>query len=257
MTEHPAGDGDPALGYVDGRPVPRAHLTRRLAAMRAGPRSATLPVSGGPEDRQLARWLAQVILTEVLCEAEAGTRGLALDRYPRVRLDSPATVEYGSITAAAYQRSAAVRAVCAAVGAEVDVAPEDVRRYWAEVAGPTPARWVLRHRLDDGPPCLLGPAGADELPAALADALAGALPGETVTAVDGLGRHEARILEVLPAGAADFERDAPALRRDLRAAAGRRAFAHWLDRARARRVRLVPGLEHPGDPHQPDNHHRH
>jgi [acyl-carrier-protein] S-malonyltransferase len=40
-------------------------------------------------------------------------------------------------------------------------------------------------------------------------------------------------------------------------AARRRAFARWLDDMRAKKVELVPGLEHPGDPRQPDNHHKH
>ncbi|MEV5329214.1 hypothetical protein AB0K67_34230 [Nonomuraea sp. NPDC052634] len=44
---------------------------------------------------------------------------------------------------------------------------------------------------------------------------------------------------------------------DLLAAARRKAFARWLDDMRARKVTLVPGLEHPGDPRQPDNHHKH
>ncbi|TYB59898.1 hypothetical protein FXF51_33375 [Nonomuraea sp. PA05] len=44
---------------------------------------------------------------------------------------------------------------------------------------------------------------------------------------------------------------------DLLRAARRKAFARWLDDLRARRVRLMPGLEHPGDPRQPDNHHKH
>jgi [acyl-carrier-protein] S-malonyltransferase len=43
----------------------------------------------------------------------------------------------------------------------------------------------------------------------------------------------------------------------LRAAARRRAFRVWLDERRAQLVRLEPGYEHPGDPHQPDNTHRH
>jgi len=34
-------------------------------------------------------------------------------------------------------------------------------------------------------------------------------------------------------------------------------FARWLDELRAAKVELVPGLEHPGDPRQPDNHHKH
>jgi [acyl-carrier-protein] S-malonyltransferase len=43
----------------------------------------------------------------------------------------------------------------------------------------------------------------------------------------------------------------------LRAAARRRAFRVWLDERRAELVQLAPGYEHPGDPRQPDNTHRH
>jgi len=43
----------------------------------------------------------------------------------------------------------------------------------------------------------------------------------------------------------------------LRGAARRRAFRIWLDQRRAALVWLAPGYEHPGDPRQPDNVHRH
>jgi [acyl-carrier-protein] S-malonyltransferase len=43
----------------------------------------------------------------------------------------------------------------------------------------------------------------------------------------------------------------------LRGAARRRAFRLWLDARCAAAVRLAPGYEHPGDPRQPDNTHRH
>jgi [acyl-carrier-protein] S-malonyltransferase len=43
----------------------------------------------------------------------------------------------------------------------------------------------------------------------------------------------------------------------LRGAARRRAFRLWLDTRRAALVELAPGYEHPGDPRQPDNTHRH
>ena len=43
----------------------------------------------------------------------------------------------------------------------------------------------------------------------------------------------------------------------LRGAARRRAFRLWLDQRRAAVVWLAPGYEHPGDPRQPDNVHRH
>jgi [acyl-carrier-protein] S-malonyltransferase len=43
----------------------------------------------------------------------------------------------------------------------------------------------------------------------------------------------------------------------LRGAARRRAFRLWLDARCAEVVELAPGYEHPGDPRQPDNTHRH
>lgn len=49
----------------------------------------------------------------------------------------------------------------------------------------------------------------------------------------------------------------PAIVAHLRGAARRRAFRVWLDARRAALVRLAPGYEHPGDPRQPDNTHRH
>jgi [acyl-carrier-protein] S-malonyltransferase len=49
----------------------------------------------------------------------------------------------------------------------------------------------------------------------------------------------------------------PAITEHLRAAARRRAFRRWLDARCAELVELAPGYEHPGDPRQPDNTHRH
>lgn len=43
----------------------------------------------------------------------------------------------------------------------------------------------------------------------------------------------------------------------LNGAARRRAFRIWLEQRRASLVWLAPGYEHPGDPRQPDNTHRH
>jgi [acyl-carrier-protein] S-malonyltransferase len=49
----------------------------------------------------------------------------------------------------------------------------------------------------------------------------------------------------------------PAVAEHLLAAARRRAFRGWLDARCAELVELAPGYEHPGDPRQPDNTHRH
>ncbi len=241
------------IGYVDGRAVPRALVAARLAALRAGTWAAALPVPGGAEDRQLARWVAQVILTEELCAASiAGPLPSTVDT-----LDARAAVELGSVTAAAYLHSAAVRAVYVAVTGDVVVDEEDVRRYWAATSLPVPPRWVLNHRLDGGPSRRLGPVEAGKLPAAVAASLARALVGAAFQVTDGLGRHDIVVEEALPAREPCYERDAPEIRERLLGPARRRAFVRWLDRERAARIRLVPGFEHPGDPRQPDNRHRH
>lgn len=49
----------------------------------------------------------------------------------------------------------------------------------------------------------------------------------------------------------------PIIAEHLRGAARRRRFRMWLDQRRADLVWLAPGYEHPGDPRQPDNTHKH
>jgi [acyl-carrier-protein] S-malonyltransferase len=48
-----------------------------------------------------------------------------------------------------------------------------------------------------------------------------------------------------------------AITEHLLATARRRRFRVWLDARRAALVELAPGYEHPGDPRQPDNTHKH
>ena len=114
------------------------------------------------------------------------------------------------------------------------------------------------------------PAEADVLPdltarleigsvaaAALADPVARALYAHITAGID-----------VDAATVADYHRRNPnrflaepepevAIAEMLRGAARRRAFRIWLDQRRAALVWLAPGYEHPGDPRQPDNVHRH
>ncbi|MFI9162993.1 DUF7158 domain-containing protein [Kitasatospora aureofaciens] len=245
------------LGLLDGRPLPRTALDERLAALRNGPRSTALPRPGSSEDRQLTRWVAQVLLTEALCEAVAAERELPVTASVAAsatapgpasvtapgpaRLDQQAAVELGSITAAAYEGSAAVRAVYDSVTAEVEPSPADVAHYRALTGRPPVTRWHLV--LPDG----TFEADPDTLPTALAEAVRTAPPGEWVT----VGPWTAMLLATL---AVPRNPDpTPALRE----AARRAAFVRWLDHERARRLTLVEGLEHPGDPAQPDNHHHH
>ncbi|MFB4283084.1 hypothetical protein ACBJ59_47830 [Nonomuraea sp. MTCD27] len=381
-----------AIGWIDDRPVPRELLDRRIADLRNGPLSSALPVPGSSEDRQLARWLTQVILTEALCESTATTLGLSPHQpdpstparphpptSPRPRPDRPsphettagkalpdrpapaptalsstlpnpapldrptpdhaplepsaldqtdvrpevldrvAAVELGSINAAAYNGSPWVRAVFQHVTAAVTVPPE-----WRRPPSPerTP-RHLVRHRLFTDPELAreateadlerLGPVELDSLPGTIAEALR-SHPYDTLVGPveDALGWHVAvatpepdpqqttttasRLTPTpgayQPAPAPDPRtyapmptptvqqapptdprtpppesagRQAPDHRPHadethdphLVAAARRQAFARWLDDMRAKKVRLVPGLEHPGDPRQPDNHHKH
>ncbi|MGW4650479.1 DUF7158 domain-containing protein [Kitasatospora sp. NPDC004289] len=221
------------LGLLDGRPIPRTGLDRRLAALRSGPRSSALPAPGSAEDRQLTRWVAQVLLTEELCAAVAAERGLDLAEPGPVRLDQRAAVELGSITAAAFEGSAAVRAVYTAVTSAVPAPPPPPPR-------PVDPLWQLA--TPDGE----FEAAPESLPAALAAALRAAPPGTQVTA-DG---WTATLVGLR-------SRPATTPTADPHGAARRLTFARWLDHTRATRLTLVPGLEHPGDPSQPDNHHRH
>jgi [acyl-carrier-protein] S-malonyltransferase len=54
-----------------------------------------------------------------------------------------------------------------------------------------------------------------------------------------------------------LEQVRPKITDHLLGVARRRAFRVWLDARRAELVDLAPGYEHPGDPRQPDNTHRH
>ncbi|TMR04249.1 peptidyl-prolyl cis-trans isomerase [Nonomuraea turkmeniaca] len=267
------------IGWIDDRPIPREHLDRRLADLRDGPLSAALPVPGGSEDRQLARWLTQVILTEALCETAARALGLApVEGAP---LDRVAAVELGSINAAAYNGNPWVRALFEHVTATTEI-PSEWRTLPAQGNA---TRHIVRHRLfadrasaeRAGPDDLdsLGAVELDSLPAALAEAIRHQPHGTLVGPIkDALGWHLAVTSPSHPSGAApspeqDTSRspgsaDSPrhhgptARQADrLLAAARRRAFARRLDELRAERIKLVPGLEHPGDPRQPDNHHKH
>jgi [acyl-carrier-protein] S-malonyltransferase len=87
----------------------------------------------------------------------------------------------------------------------------------------------------------------------LADPLARALFASVTAAVDVTDAEVADYRARNPrrfAGAAEIADH-------LRGAARRRAFRLWLDGRCAELVELAPGYEHPGDPRQPDNTHRH
>ena len=261
------GEVGEVIGLVDGRPVAREALDQRVRELREGPLRATLPAPGTSEDRQLARWLTQVILTEVLCEREAAARGLA--PVEGRLLDRVAAVELGSINAAAYNNSPWVRTVFADVTATAEVPAawrspaarrDDRPALPSPVAGRDEQRHLVWHGLFDDPAAAdaatvddlepLGVVTLGSLPAAVAGALRRVPYGMVARVEDALGRHVA-VARPAPDPA---PQDDPAPAAEV---ARRRMFARRLDEMRAERVELVSGLEHPGDPRQPDNHHKH
>ncbi|MEU8516016.1 hypothetical protein AB0C76_31225 [Kitasatospora sp. NPDC048722] len=181
------------------------------------------------------------MLTEALCEAVAAERNLAVEADAPVHLDQQAAVEFGSITAAAYEGSAAVRAVYEAVTAGVEPTEHELAHYREMTTRPPSVVWHLT--LPDGE-CEAAP---ETLPRALAEALRKSRRGEWVT----VGTWTATLLSEEPSA------PGPDTTATVHDAARRVAFTRWLDGERAARLTLVEGLEHPGDPAQPDNHHRH
>lgn len=87
----------------------------------------------------------------------------------------------------------------------------------------------------------------------LSDPVARAVFADVTAQIDATDDEVASYRTRNPLRFADFDEAAV----HLRAAARRRAFRLWLDARCAAVVHLAPGYEHPGDPRQPDNTHRH
>ena len=202
------------VAHVGGRPVPLAEVDAREARLRAASPTASLPLAGTSEGRQLRRWLTQLIVTERVIIAEAARLGVVAAGAPGIDEVLPgvsARLEIGSVIAAALSDPLA-RALFVYVTADAAVSDDDVADYHARnpMRFATGTRGTQRNRgwRNPGPPPSL-------------------------------------------------QQVRPAITEHLLAAARRRAFRNWLDTRRADLVRLAPGYEHPGDPRQPDNVHRH
>ena len=90
--------------------------------------------------------------------------------------------------------------------------------------------------------------------------IAGAVLNDPVARA--LYSHVTAGVDVSPEIVSEYRRRNPgrhgsAVAEVLRGAARRRAFRIWLEQRRAALVWLAPGYEHPGDPRQPDNTHKH
>lgn len=249
-----------AVAWVAGEPVDVSEVDRLESELRGGPVAPTLPREHTGEGRQLRRWIVQVLVAERLVATEAEVRGLDAADAPALFALAPdraAMLGLGSVAADLLTRSALARAVFVAVTADVAVETQ------AEFYERNPERFrvpeerVVTHTIGDAAPRrrvlrrgeLTGPVEA---------AVFAARAGDSVGPVrDPLGTHTLVVEEVRPARTRSLAEARDEITAHLLAGARRRAFTAWLDRHAAAAVALAPGFEHPGDPHQPDNTHRH
>jgi [acyl-carrier-protein] S-malonyltransferase len=205
---------------VAGVNVHVGEVDAREAALRAAPQVAALPRAHTSEGRQLRRWLTQLVVAEKLVACEAEVLGVAVTGATPGEDDLlPDSTARLEIgsIAAAVLADPIARAVFAHVTSEVGVDDDAVVDFHAR----NPRRFLR----------LAGAGGS-----ATSDAAAG---GWRV------------------ASEPDFAEVRPLIAAHLRGAARRRRFRMWLDERRADLVWLAPGYEHPGDPRQPDNTHKH
>lgn len=265
-----------AIGWVAGIPIPRERLDTRVRELRAGRLAGRLPAVGSKEDRQFLRWTAQVLLTEELCRIELArlTAGrleaesavvphrnsadfvTGLDSSADERVTSPSrsltraeSLHLGSINAAAWSTGHAMSELFELVTtASARNEPSVHHRTWYRVVhavGATPLAAA------ETVPQALGWTTLDDLPAALGIALRAASIGSRIGPIrSGIGWHFATVTATERRadpnpGLPDL--DPPRLG----------AFNRWLDQRRRALVTHAPGFEHPGDPSQPDNTHRH
>lgn len=248
-----------AVAWVGGSTVSLSDVDSREDSLRTGPVAPVLPRERTGEGRQLRRWLVQVLAAERLVADEARARGLSAEGPPvgEIAPDRAAMLGLGSVAADLLTRSPVARAVFVAVTA--DVAVPSVARFYEDNPERfrVPEERVVRHRIGDGP-ARRRVLRRGELTGPVEDAVFAARAGDVVGPVrDPLGVHTLVVAEVRPARVRPLDEVRPAIGSWLLAAARRRAFTAWLDREMVTRVRLAPGYEHPGDPGQPDNTHRH
>ncbi|KOG30610.1 hypothetical protein [Streptomyces resistomycificus] len=201
---------------VNGEAVDRGRVDALLEVVPARDRE-TRPESLARAERQRRRWATQVVVIDELARRACADRGLT----------PPAEVTPTRLLTVAETDVADLGSIVAAALAHSPAARALLARLEREqdVPGTAVRDYYERNRDRFLTPDALR-RGADPFGGASAEDL---LPYEGV-------RED--------------------IARELRRAAGRRAFFDWLDQARAAVV-YAHGHEHPGDPSHPDHEHRH
>lgn len=254
------------VAWIAGIPLDQSDVDAREAAVRSGPARAALPAVDSSEGRQLRRWLVQLMAAERLIAAEAVTTH-EVPPLDEIANDNAALLELGSVAATLLAQNPLARAVFRAVTADVHLPPDRVAAYYASNLEQFEVQEhrLVRHSIMVGPgddphldDCPLRTLRRGELVGAVERQAFGARAGEVVGPInDPLGWHVLRVETVEAARVRPLDEVSQDIEQRLLAGARRRAFTAWLDGRNAELVRLAPGYEHPGDPSQPDNTHRH
>lgn len=252
--EHHHHDDRPeaVVAEVDGIPVRRHEVEEVLARMRSGPAAGLLPRDGGAEGRQLRRWLVQLLTVERLVEQAVAGWGAQPDEADEaVDVDRIAGLELGSVLTAVLLSSPAARRAYRRVTEGLEPTEEQIADYYRrnrdDFDEPETRLVRLVPDVHDGRnEQALGWVRADQLPGT---------SGAVVTVAG--GRWLVVVDEVRDRRVPELAEVRERIVTELGGAARRHAFVSWVERARRDRVVLHEGYEHPADPRQPDNTHRH
>jgi [acyl-carrier-protein] S-malonyltransferase len=204
----------------------------------------------------------QVLATEAIVDDAAHSLGLAAPGAGDFQHYPLPAAGMGSVVEAVLATSPLARTLMAVITARVGVDRAAVEAYyernWSDFRQPD--RCIVLHEIDGRPvnagrPVVLR---RGDVTGVVEAAVFGGRVGDAVTVTDESGRvHVLHVQQVTPGGVTPFEDVQEAITQTLLAAARRRAFSAWLDQRRTELLWLAPGNEHPGDPSQPDNTHRH
>lgn len=209
------------VATVAGEPLPASEVDELERRMRSSELAGSLPAPATSEGRQLRRWLAQLLVAERLVAIEAARRGI--DPGPAPGIDAGTAADEHELLP-----DPAARLEIGSVASALLSRSVQARVLFAQLTADVD--------VDD-----------DEIARYHARN-----PYRFAAARRTAGGWDAPASEPPP-----LDQVRAAIAEHLRQAARRRAFVGWLDGQRAELVRLAPGYEHPGDPRQPDNTHRH
>jgi [acyl-carrier-protein] S-malonyltransferase len=247
---------------VGERGITDAEVEARVRRLRSGRLGDCLPADGCAEARQFRRWVVQVLATEAIVHDAADSLRLTAPQAGDSQHYPVGVVGTGSVVEAVLATSPLARSLMAVVTAGVRVDHAAVRAYYERNRNDfrQPDTCIVLQEIDGRPvnagrPILIRRGDVTGL---VEEAVFAAPIGNAVTVTDESGHvHVVHVQHLVRGDVAPFEDVRDAITERLLAAARRRAFSAWVDQRRTELLRLAPGNEHPGDPSQPDNTHRH